>query len=497
MSSKINKAVFYPSITLLIIFITVGVVFNEWFVDAITSLNEVILSLFGSVFTTASFFFLLLITVLFVSPLGGKKIGGKHAIPILSRWKWFSITLCTTLATGLLFWGMAEPLYHLNAPPLGVQTDNIISFSLSTMYVHWSFLPYAIYTVAGISFALVFYNKNQPFSLASMLHPILGKKSFGKIGLTVDVLCLFSLVAGMSASLGAGILAISGGLDQVQLVEPSSYVSVAIGLFIILTFIASSILGLHKGIGILSNINTIAFFLVIAIMIFLGNNMFVWKESFSAIGEHISTFFSRSTGIGSSIDRQWFNDWTIFYLANWFAWAPIAALFLGRIAVGYTARAFVIVNLILPSLFAIIWLSLFSGNTISIDLETNHRLYALMQSNGEESIMYAVFKHLTGNNLLGIFALMVVFISYVTAADSNISAMSALSSEGISPDTPEGKNGLKIIWGLVIGSVTCIMLISTGINGVRILSVMGGTFALLVILLSAFGLCKMIFNSFN
>src|SRR3546814_19350815 len=43
--------------------------------------------------------------------------GGPDAKPLLDRWRWFAVTLCTTIATGILFWGVAEPLFHLNEPP--------------------------------------------------------------------------------------------------------------------------------------------------------------------------------------------------------------------------------------------------------------------------------------------------------------------------------------------------------------------------------------------
>jgi len=116
-----------------------------------------------------------------------------------------------------------------------------------------------------------------------------------------------------------------------------------------------------------------------------------------------------------------------------------------------------------------------------------------MSNKGEESVMYYVFESLSGGSILGLFALVIIFLSYVTAADSNLSAMSSLSTTGVSPDQPEGDLKMKIIWGVVIGIITCIMLLSTGIDGIKILSVLGGTLALFIIILAAMGIVKRLF----
>src|SRR3546814_20047537 len=78
---------------------------------------------FSPLFAWAGIGFLALLAGIALSPLGGRIIGGPDATPILSRWRWFAVTLCTTIATGLLFWGAAEPLFHLSDPPamLGLQ----------------------------------------------------------------------------------------------------------------------------------------------------------------------------------------------------------------------------------------------------------------------------------------------------------------------------------------------------------------------------------------
>ena len=133
------------------------------------------------------------------SPIAQVKIGGKKAKPLLSKWRWFTITLCTTIAIGILFWGTAEPIYHLHAPPVGLgitpNSTEAAIFSLSTMFLHWTFTPYGIYTLASLMFALVYYNLKQPFNLGSLLYPLIGDRAHGKLSKVIDAICLYALVA--------------------------------------------------------------------------------------------------------------------------------------------------------------------------------------------------------------------------------------------------------------------------------------------------------------
>lgn len=185
------------------------------------------------------------------------------------------------------------------------------------------------------------------------------------------------------------------------------------------------------------------------------------------------------------------NDWTLFYWANWIAWTPVTAVFLGRIAYGYTVRDFIHFNLLLPALFGGVWMVIFGGTALNMELESiANPLLKSLESNGPQSVVYKVFHSLPLSYIISLFFLIVSFLSYVTAADSNTSAMSGLSSSGISPESPEPPMSIKIIWGLVVGSIAFIMVGFSGIKGVKLTSVLGGFPALFFLILVAFSLLK-------
>ena len=498
-SINLNGKVFFPPIIILILTIGYSLYDNENYMKLTNGFNRWILETLGGVFSWSAFLFLIILIAVYFSPLGKVTIGGKDAEPILTKWRWFAIALCTTIATGILFWGMAEPLHHFEAPPKGLdataQSSEALQFSMSTMFMHWSFTPYAIYTVTALMFALTYYNLKQPFRISSLVYPLFGKKVHGGLGVGLDVMCLYALVAGMSASLGAGIFALMGGLDIVLNIPNSTLLMGLIGFAIVVAFIISAASGLKRGIRILSDFNIKAFLALATFVFIFGPTREILQMSWSGLIDYVVHLVPRSTNVGSSIDIEWQYSWTIFYWANWFAWAPIAALFLGRLAVGYTVRQLIHFNLIFPSLFAILWMMIFSGTALHFDMVSDGTLYKMMVAEGEENVMYEVFNQLPFGKVISLCALVMVFISYVTAADSNISAMSAMSTVGISPENPEAPLIIKVVWGILIGTITWVMISSAGIDGIRILSILGGFPALFIIILVAVGVVKLIWNT--
>ena len=106
-------------------------------------------------------------------------------------------------------------------------------------------------------FAFAFYNMKQPFTLGATLTPLFGRFAIGRGSAVIDAICLYSLVAGMAAALGSGILMINGGLHDLWGVpNANQWVLGGIAFAIVFTFVISSATGLMKGIRILSDVNT-------------------------------------------------------------------------------------------------------------------------------------------------------------------------------------------------------------------------------------------------
>jgi choline-glycine betaine transporter len=476
---------------LLLLALVLSLLDRDNFLSLFTGVNDWILERFDWLYNITSFAMVLLCMAIYFSPLGRQKIGGSKAMPILTKWRWFSIIICTTIAVGILFWGTSEPLYHLSQPPKNAHGD--AAFAMSSLFIHWSFTPYAIYTIPALLFALGFYNRKMNYSLSAMLFPFGKFKSVWLIKL-LDAICLFALIAGMAAVIGVGMLSISGGISG-EFKSDKPLLLLAIGSSLVMSFTISAATGLLKGIRILSAIN-IFIFIVIAFAVFiLGPTRYIISNAIDGLVTMGHNFVPQSLGIGQFNDEKWMHSWTSFYWANWMAWAPITAMFLGRIAIGYTVRQFVLFNWLIPSLFGIIWMSVFGGTSLFLELEQNIGLIPFLEEKGPESIIYVVFSSIPAAKALSVLFLLTVFLSFVTAADSNTEAMASISTEGITYKSSSPPVYIKVIWGIVIGLVGWVMVSFAGIDGVKMLSNLGGFPALFLMIALCLAMVKLLLSS--
>lgn len=489
---RVRPMVFYVPLGILIVTVVASLIDHDGLTSATTALNSWILSHFSSLFSWGSFAFVITVLWAFVSPLGKVRIGGPDATPLLGRWSWFSITLCTTIAIGILFWATAEPLFHLDAPPAasGITqgSDEAARFALTSLFMHWSFTPYAIYTVPSLAFALAYHNLGRDYSLRGPLSLVLGRGVRGIGGDVIDIVAIFSLIAGVAATLGVGMKSISSGLSAASGLSSGPITQAGVTIVIVLTFVISSVTGLNRGIRILSDINTRFFFLLALFIFVVGPTGAIVVRGLAGFADYAAEFVPRSLGLGADYDALWAQAWTVFYWANWLAWAPVTAMFLGRIARGYTVRSFIVVNFWAPAVFGIVWMSIFGGTALEIDMTEGGVLRDLLAAKGPEAIAYAVFERFPLSGALVAVFVFLSFISYVTAADSNTEAIASvcrLNSDHDSEAVDHGVSNIrvKVTLALFIGAAAWALTAYSGIDGVRMLSNLGGLPALALVLL--------------
>lgn len=498
---RLNAWVFWPPFLLLLVALTLSLLDEKRFHAFTTAANGWILDHFDGLFSYTAFGMVILCVLVWISPLGKIKIGGAAAVPLFSKGRWFAIVLCTTVAVGILFWGTAEPIFHLYGAPAGLGLEagsaDAARFSMATVMMHWSFTPYAIYAIPALLFALAYYNRKRAFSLGSILFPLQRQPAGIAQRTFIDAICLFALVAGMAAALGAGMLSLSGGISRLTGWSSSSGMLGLVALAIVLTFTISAASGLLKGIRFLSVFNLWVFIALSVVILVVGPTRAIFDSLISGLSAYASNFLPHSLGLGAFEDKGWTHSWTTFYWANWMAWAPVTALFLGRIAYGRTVRQFLLFNWIFPALFGIAWMAIYSGSTLHAEMEQDAGMQAVLNDVGPEAIVYRLFEQMPGSTVLTIVFLLAIFISYVTAADSNTEAMSGLSTAGISPESPDPPVVIKFVWGATIGLVAWVMISYAGIDGVKMLSNLGGLPALFLLLVASIGLLVLVVRSWK
>ena len=167
-------------------------------------------------------------------------------------------------------------------------------------------------------------------------------------------------------------------------------------------------------------------------------------------------------------------------------------MFLGRISYGHTIRKALTIQFILPALFNILWMVIFGGAAVYMQLHGG-QLVEAMQA-GPEYAVYAFLSQYPIAALTIPVFLFCMFLSYVTGSDAYTTTLGGMSTTGISPKSPEPPMLIKIFWGMLIGLVAWIMVSTTGVNGVKMLSNLGGAPALLLEILICVALVKVSIN---
>lgn len=487
---KIRKSIFLPMALIFLSAILLGVLSPEKFYNLENAVVQFAFDKFGWLFQLASLFFFLACMYLMFSKFGSIKFGGKDAKPTMSNWTWFSITLCAGIGTGVMFWGIAEPITHFMNPPdylkVAPGSEAAATFSLITSYIHWTFIPYAMYSIIGIGSAYVVYNLNMPFQVSSLLYPIFGRNINKTVVAIIDNLCIFSMAGGIAAILGVATMQLGSGMQELVGIQPNKMVWIVIISIIVGSFILSSYVGVQKGMRWLSDKNSKIYIAILAFIFIFGPTTFILSLGTQATGEFIGTFFERTTILSPIEGSQWPRWWPIYYWAIWVAYAPISGMFFGSIAKGRTIREFLFYNLILPSTFGVIWFSIFGGAAIYQQINGTN-LWGVIQDRGLEVSIYAFLKSYPLTKVLSWVMLITIIVSVITLCDSMTGTISKMSTIGDYSDGKEAPGYIKIFWGLVMSSLAIVNLLSpegkiSAIDATKMISTVAG-FPLLFLML--------------
>ncbi|UOQ44241.1 BCCT family transporter [Halobacillus salinarum] len=497
-SHMIRPTVFLPAFILLLITIVLNFVSYDWFLKVTTAAQNFMTHEIGWVFSLAGVTCVILVILAYFSPLGNIKIGGEEAKPLLKRKTWFAITLTTTIAAGILFWGTAEPISHLTSPPksLGIEpmSTEAAKFAMETLYLHWTFIPYAFYSLPTIVFAFAYYNMKRSFSVGSQISPALRKYNQDKINVVVDAVILFAVAAAISSSFGTSVMNMGGGIHSLFGIDNDKTLWIIITIIGTIAFIISSSTGLLKGIRILADFNIYLYYIIIAALIILGPTVYMFSAGTETFGGFLTHFFEKALFTGEIASDDWASGWTTFYWSNWMAWAPVTAVFLARIAYGYRVKEVIMMNFVIPGFFSVIWMTVLGGTAINFQMTGKVDIAAVIADQGSGAAAYAMLDQLPFSGIIILLYLVAVMISFVTATDSTTNAMASISSTGITEGSQEAPVFIKITWGVIVGAVALIFISTLGLGGIRTLSYLGGFPALFLGILSIFSLIVIMRN---
>ncbi len=116
----VDRVVFGVAAVLSVGFVAAGAIWPEALAENATEVLTWVTANFGWLFVLTSAGFVLFSAYLAFTRYGNIKLGPDDSEPQFSTFYWVSMKFDPGMGIGLMFWGVAEPLTHFNAPPMGL-----------------------------------------------------------------------------------------------------------------------------------------------------------------------------------------------------------------------------------------------------------------------------------------------------------------------------------------------------------------------------------------
>ncbi len=433
--------------------------------------------------TALDWYFLALCTAFLVimggmafSKYGDIKLGDDTDEPEFSTGSWVAMLFAAGMGSGLLFWGVAEPIYHFATPPVGeAETATAARNSMVITNFHWGLHAWSIYGCCALVIAYFTFRLKLPSMVSTPIlvgfKNVFSPGTLRGVGNTADILAVIAVIFGLAGSLAMGTLMVRSGMSAVFDTNQDVTMSMIIIAVMTVCFLLSACTGVDKGIKILSNINMIVAIIILLVVLFGGPTAYLFQSFIYAIGDYLIQIIPMSfktyayTPAGS---WNWFHGWTLTYLIWWLAWGPFVGIFIARISRGRTIREFVIYVVGVPTIVSMLWFAAFGGAAIHIEMfgagGITEKVFADVAG-----ALFAFFEYFPGTTLLNFLAVCLIFIFLVTSADSGTFVISMMTSRGsLNPQTK-----LKLTWGLIITGITVATIVTESVKVAKAMAITG------------------------
>lgn len=348
--------------------------------------------------------------------------------------------------------------------------EDAIAFSL----YHFGLHTWTIFALPGLAFGFFVYRYKLPMRVSSVFYPFLKKKIYGPIGKAIDIFAILGTLFGVAVSIGLGTSQINAGLSELTSLPDAVWVKVVIIAVLTTVAVTSIVRGLDKGVKTLSNINI---GMAVGLMVFVfafGSTVFLARqiiESIGLYGQQIIPLSFWNDAMAPYTDPEgwgWQATWTVFYWAWTVTWSPFMGIFLARISKGRTIREYILGVLVAPTVFTIIWFSIFGWSALDFDGIGGSGGAITERVVVEENIPLAMFTFFEQFSVpdgvvpvIQGLAVLIVAIFFATSSDSASLVVDMLCTG----DSSAGPVGQRMFWGIAEGVLAASLIVLASEDG--------------------------------
>ena len=433
--------------------------------------------------------FLGFLVILSVSSLGNIKLGNDEEEPEFGFLSWLAMLFAAGMGVGLMFFGVAEPLTHYLSDITTGSAEHKQQEALLHTLFHWGIHAWSVYGMIALALAYFGFRYKLPLALRSCFYPLLKERINGKLGDLIDIMALLATLFGIITTLGFGASQLGAGLHQLGWISENSFSLQIVVIAVVMSLATfSAISGVGKGVKILSELNlTLAFCLLIFVLV-AGPTLYLLSAFSDNIGTYLSNLVQLSfkTHVYEQEHIDWFSGWTILYWAWWCSWAPFVGLFIARISKGRTIREFIFGVLVIPSMFGILWFTVFGNTAIWLNNGEAAGILGQMISS-PETLLFKFLDYLPLSSVTGLVSLVVISLFFITSADSGIYVLNNIASRDKSLVAPRWQ---AMMWGILMSVVAIVLMQAGGLANLQTMTLLVALPFAMLMLLMCFSLWK-------
>ena len=506
MKKGLRLEVFAPAYIVVAAAALIGLLNSDLLTSAMGKFCEWALDSFGWFIQLSMTVTTILALITLFSKVGNMRIGGKDAKPKYSFGTWFAMALTGGIATGIVTWGVNEPLiYYGNVwgelDTLGIPagTTQAAIFAMARVFYNWSFVPYSAYAMCGLLVGYVYYHKRDSLTVTATLKPLFGEK-VGRpaCSAVIDTLSMLALTIGLTTGLTMCITLVMAGLKSAYGMQETIPLFIILGIIIIFCFTFSTYVGLDKGLKIVGNFNAWFYYGLLALLLVTGPTLFIARMGTAGVGEWLTNFWRWGLDPidvgGPALTRAW----TLWDFCFMIGYAPVTGIFLAILSYGRTVREYLIVNWVLPAVFGIIWFAIWGASAIDMQINGTADLVGAIKTGGAVMALWEFLKNLPFG--LGVVVIpiniVVILASFITCADATLVNIGSMCVRDV-PIGTEPPAKIKVLWGVTVGAIAIVMAAygggAQGIDGVKALASAAGFVVLFIYAIQAVAYVKVFF----
>lgn len=314
------------------------------------NIRELLISNYGYIFTWSAAVLLLIEIAFICSPFGSIKLCRPEDAdrpPRFSNFAYWAMILACGIGVAPIFWTVLEPVAHMQE---GMSlTDNMVE-----VYHNWTIGAGSYYGMFGLALSYLIYNKRQNFAIQEFFKN-------NTVNTIINALLAVSIAIGLALTFMYVLEILIDGFNGLDL-----HFSIwqLVGFVTIFT-LASSYADIDKG------IKTVSYAVIIVTLSFIGY-VYLQNYQYSLLTDWIVNWFNfviqeprLLIEVGDTPERKaWLAQWSFNYFASWLGWAIFLGMFVCKISYGRTIRSLLIGSLLVPSILATLWFTVFGESAI-------------------------------------------------------------------------------------------------------------------------------------